>query len=89
MRGHFFKYESIETHARKFLTLNILAIGRVWCPLHGYNQQDLRSLSRLLVASRIIFDLNEGTTNQDVLLFVSLQYIRLLKLFSFFVSYSF
>ena len=24
-----FKYETIETHARAFLTLNILAIGRV------------------------------------------------------------
>ena len=26
---YFFKYETIETHARTFLTLNILAIGRV------------------------------------------------------------
>ena len=26
---YFFKYETIETHARAFLTLNILAIGRV------------------------------------------------------------
>ena len=26
----FFKYETIETQAHAFLTLNILAIGRVW-----------------------------------------------------------
>ena len=26
---YFFKYETIETHAHAFLTLNILAIGRV------------------------------------------------------------
>ena len=26
---HSFRYETIETHARTFLTLNILAIGRV------------------------------------------------------------
>ena len=26
---YFFKYETIETHARAFLTVNILAIGRV------------------------------------------------------------
>ena len=27
---YFFKYETIETQAHAFLTLNILAIGRVW-----------------------------------------------------------
>ena len=27
---YFFKYETIETHARAFLILNILAIGRVY-----------------------------------------------------------
>ena len=29
---YFFKYETIETHARAFLTLNILAMGRVGSP---------------------------------------------------------
>ena len=50
---YFFKYETIETHARAFLTLNILAIGRVRyqtrikalneqtqvCPLHNKQSQ--------------------------------------------------
>ena len=31
---YFFKYETIEIHARAFLTLNILAIGRVPSPTH-------------------------------------------------------
>ena len=32
---YFFKYETIETHVGAFLTLNILAIGKVCCDFHG------------------------------------------------------
>jgi hypothetical protein len=33
---YFSKYETIETHARAFLTLNILSIGTVlWQPIHS------------------------------------------------------
>ena len=33
---YFFKYETIETHARAFLALIILAIGRVSSPLYTF-----------------------------------------------------
>ena len=46
---NFFKYETIETHARAYLTLIILAIGRP-----GYGQGDLSSTLFILEGKVII-----------------------------------
>ena len=40
-----FYVKTIETHARAFLTLNILAIGRVFCPFSIFQYKEARCLT--------------------------------------------
>ena len=53
---YFLKYETIETHARAFLTLNISAIGRVY----SYFDENLaKSFNDFVYSSKMFLNILE------------------------------